>query len=54
MMKYGYLADFGPNTEALYSEKGITKAIKKMQSYGGLVPTGVIDKATLALFTKPR
>ncbi|KAG1680297.1 Matrix metalloproteinase-17 [Nymphon striatum] len=54
MMKYGYLADFGPNTQALYSKEGIREAIKRMQSYGGLVPTGTVDDATLALFTKPR
>lgn len=54
MKQFGYLIDAGPNTDALYSEKGFKEAIKDMQRFGGLPETGVIDEATQKLMTLPR
>ena len=47
MTSYGYLAEGAPNTEALHSEEAISEAVRKMQSYGGVNITGVLDKETI-------
>ena len=47
MKQYGYLAAGTDNSEALHTEAAITEAVKQMQSWGGLAPTGRLDEATL-------
>lgn len=54
MKRFGYLAAGAPNTEALYTEEAVIGAISQMQRFGGLYPTGIVDKATLELLEKPR
>lgn len=52
--KMGFLQRFGylegqPNTnsEALFREEAVIEAIRTMQSFGGLAPTGKMDNETL-------
>ena len=47
MKKFGYLPSGSPNSEALHTEESITEAIKQMQMFGGLHPSGVLDADTL-------
>ena len=47
MKQYGYLAAGTDNSEALHTEAAITEAVKQMQRWGGLAPTGRLDEATL-------
>ena len=47
MKQYGYLSHGAPNTEALHTEEAITEAVRQIQVYGGLVPSGVIDEETI-------
>ncbi|KAJ8920311.1 hypothetical protein NQ315_011973, partial [Exocentrus adspersus] len=47
MKRYGYIEEDNGESEALYSEDGISQIIKTMQRYGGIEETGRIDNATL-------
>ena len=47
MKQYGYLSQGAPNTEALHTEEAITEAVRQIQVYGGLQPSGVIDEETI-------
>ena len=47
MKKFGYLPSGAPNSEALHTEESITDAVKQMQMFGGLHPSGVLDADTL-------
>lgn len=47
MKKYGYIEEDNGDTEALYTEEGISHIIKTMQRYGGIAETGEIDNATI-------
>lgn len=49
MRNFGYLDSSSTTTtsETLYHEEAIIGAIKKMQKYGALNETGVLDIATL-------
>lgn len=48
MRKFGYLDSSSTTTsETLYHEEAVTSAVKKMQMYGALNETGVLDNATL-------
>ena len=51
MKQFGYLAEGAPNTEALHTEEAITDAVKQMQIYGGLDPSGIINEDTLNVKT---
>ena len=54
MKKFGYLAAGDTNSEALHTEESITAAVRQMQVFGGLQPSGVLDEATLKLLSSPR
>ena len=54
MTSFGYLSEGAPNTEALHSEEAISEAVMKMQLYGGLNITGVLDKDTIQVNTSLR
>ena len=47
MKKYGYLTAGDSNSEALHTEESVTAAIKNMQMFGGINPSGVLDADTL-------
>ena len=47
MKTFGYLAEGSPNSEALHTEESITEAVKQMQLFGGLHPSGQLDEETL-------
>lgn len=47
MQRFGYLADTGQlEIGALYSESAVTEAIKRVQRFGALSETGVLDEDT--------
>ena len=50
MKQFGYLAEGDRNSEALYTEEAITEAVKQMQVFGGLQPSGIIDDKTLKVW----
>ena len=47
MKKYGYVDPDTDTSAALYSEEGFSKIIKKVQQFGALPETGILDEATL-------
>ena len=47
MKQFGYLASGAPNTEALHTEEAITEAVRQIQIFGSLEPSGVLNKDTL-------
>lgn len=47
MQRYGYLEEGDGESDALYSEEGISEAIKTLQRFGNIPQTGVIDNSTL-------
>ncbi|XP_072376121.1 matrix metalloproteinase-24-like, partial [Diabrotica undecimpunctata] len=46
MKRYGYIKMDTGDSEALYTEGGISEIIKVMQRFGGIEETGVFDDAT--------
>ncbi|CAG9819280.1 unnamed protein product [Phaedon cochleariae] len=54
MKRYGYVQDDDGESEALYSESGISNIIKNIQKFGAIEQTGVIDNATLKLMSSRR
>lgn len=54
MKRFGYLQMDTGDSEALYTEQGISNIIKVMQRYGGIEETGVFDKETEKLMLRPR
>ena len=54
MKKFGYLAAGDTNSEALHTEESITGAVRQMQMFGGLQPSGVLDEANRKLVSSPR
>lgn len=47
MKQYGYIEEGDGESEALYTEEGISDIIKTMQKFGGVPETGRIDNATM-------
>ena len=47
MKQFGYLAEGAPNTEALHTEEAITEAVKQIQIFGSLEPSGVLNHDTV-------
>jgi matrix metalloproteinase-24 (membrane-inserted) len=59
MQTYGYLeqpadTNEGLKAEFLYAESAIVDGVKKIQEYGGLPVTGVVDEDTIQLMRSPR
>lgn len=54
LSRYGYLPPPDPRTSKLQTKEGMEKAIRVMQRFGGVPETGVLDKNTLSLMSKPR
>ncbi|XP_071945156.1 stromelysin-1-like [Antedon mediterranea] len=53
MKQYGYLNPHG-NAEDLMTKEEFSEAVKNMQLFNGLPPTGELDAATLELIKMPR
>ena len=47
MKQFGYLASGAPNTEALHTEEAIIEAVRQIQIFGSLEPSGVLNQETL-------
>ncbi|XP_040203581.1 matrix metalloproteinase-17 isoform X2 [Rana temporaria] len=54
LTRFGYLPPPDPVTGQLQTQEELSKAIKAMQEFGGLKPTGILDEATLELMKTPR
>ena len=54
LSKFGYLPRSENGKSYLLTSSGLSSALKKMQKFGGLEETGVIDEATLKLIKTPR
>ncbi|XP_063377741.1 matrix metalloproteinase-2-like [Cydia fagiglandana] len=57
MKRYGYLPEVAEGSSSLdfsYTPLSITEAVRRMQAFAGLTPSGVIDNATKQLFKKKR
>uniref|UniRef100_A0A182N3Z3 Peptidoglycan binding-like domain-containing protein n=1 Tax=Anopheles dirus TaxID=7168 RepID=A0A182N3Z3_9DIPT len=53
-MSFGYLAKSNIETGNLRTIDELEKAVRNLQSFGGLEPTGTIDEPTLELMRRPR
>lgn len=53
-MKFGYLPQSDIETGNLRTEESVRDAIRELQAFGGLPPTGEIDEATRRLLATPR
>ncbi|XP_045445692.1 matrix metalloproteinase-2-like [Melitaea cinxia] len=54
MKKYGYLPEKQDDMDYAYTPHSIAEALKKMQSFAGLSPTGHLDAETRKLFKRRR
>nr|XP_023026184.1 matrix metalloproteinase-2-like [Leptinotarsa decemlineata] len=54
LKRFGYVQEDNGESEALYTEEGISDIIKTMQRFGAIEETGVFDNATLKLMSSPR
>ena len=54
MQQYGYLAGGSPAGSALHTEEAVGRAVRALQEWGGLHPSGRLDSDTLALLSTPR
>uniref|UniRef100_A0A1Y9IVB7 Peptidase metallopeptidase domain-containing protein n=1 Tax=Anopheles minimus TaxID=112268 RepID=A0A1Y9IVB7_9DIPT len=54
LMRYGYLEKSNIETGNLRTIEELESAVRELQAYGGLNPTGTINEETLELMRKPR
>jgi len=54
METFGYVPDYRIETQNLMSQENFVKALKRLQAWGGLPQTGIIDYRTEQLMMKPR
>ncbi|KAK9890647.1 hypothetical protein WA026_012006 [Henosepilachna vigintioctopunctata] len=54
MQQYGYLKKDRNTSAALYTEEGLSDALKVVQRFGAIEETGKLDNATLKLMASPR
>ncbi|XP_050345073.1 matrix metalloproteinase-2-like [Nymphalis io] len=54
MKKYGYLPEKQDDIDFAYTSQSIAEALKKMQEFAGLSPTGHLDSETRKLFKRKR
>ena len=47
LQRFGYLQEGGNNTEALFKEEAVDEAVRQMQAFAGIAPTGKVDAETL-------
>lgn len=53
-MKFGYLSGAPHGPGALRTEDSIRQAIRQLQQFSGLPPTGTLDEKTKKLLSRPR
>lgn len=53
-MTYGYLPQSDLETANLRTEESVRDAIRELQRFGGLEPTGEVDEATRRLLSRKR
>lgn len=53
-MRFGYLPLSDLETGNLRTEESVRDALRRMQNFAGLAPTGRIDSATARLLASPR
>lgn len=49
MERFGYLSAGPSNVGALHSQAAVAEAIKRVQKFGGIAETGVLDDETKAV-----
>uniref|UniRef100_A0A182FBD5 Peptidoglycan binding-like domain-containing protein n=1 Tax=Anopheles albimanus TaxID=7167 RepID=A0A182FBD5_ANOAL len=54
LMQFGYLEKSNIETGNLRTIDELEQAVRKLQTYGNLKPTGKVDAATLELMRRPR
>ncbi|CAG9783427.1 unnamed protein product [Diatraea saccharalis] len=54
LKKYGYLLEPTGDVDFAYTSQSVSEAVRKMQAFAGLPPTGELDFATKQLFKKKR
>ncbi|CAG9095602.1 unnamed protein product [Plutella xylostella] len=55
MQRYGYLpAPADADVQPAYTPRSVADAVRRMQAFAGLPPTGVLDEETKQLFTRKR
>lgn len=47
MKQYGYIDEGLEDAEALYTETGLKEVIRKIQNFGAIPETGILDEATV-------
>lgn len=56
--RFGYMGDTSRNavlpSDNLRTEQGFRSALKRMQRFAGLRPTGRLDEATMEMMKRPR
>ena len=54
LAQFGYLPTSDPRKALLLTEDGVSKALKRLQKFGGVNQTGVLDDDTIELIKTPR
>lgn len=54
LSQFGYLPTPDPRKALLLTEDGVSKALKKLQKFGGVNQTGILDDDTIELIKTPR
>ncbi|KAF4521069.1 hypothetical protein B566_EDAN012368 [Ephemera danica] len=54
LMKFGYLPESNLETGNLRTEDQLKNAVRNLQAFANLPPTGEMDHATMRLLRKPR
>lgn len=54
LAQFGYLPTPDPRKALLLTEDGVSKALKRLQKFGGINETGVLDDDTIELIKTPR
>ena len=54
LAQFGYLPTPDPRKALLLTEDGVSKALKRLQKFGGIDETGILDDDTIELIKTPR
>ena len=54
LAQFGYLPTPDPRKALLLTEDGVSKALKRLQKFGGINETGILDGETIELIQTPR
>ena len=53
-MQFGYLPESDVETGEMRSENELRKAVRAMQEFAGMKPTGELDDRTIEMMRRPR